>query len=184
MKTIIACFCLGAFLFSFSSCGDKTAAKNTENKDTTAVATSDKPAMDLPYKASYSANWTTGVTDEDLKLVLMSYKDWADGNIPALQKALSDTVEVDMSNGDHVKSAANIIKRWSTYRDSLSSVDIDMESWQKLYEPDKKDGYIVTWYKETDTYKNGKVVSGYYHDINQVKDGKIVWYSQYKRPAK
>jgi hypothetical protein len=53
-----------------------------------------------------------------------------------------------------------------------------------MYEPDKKEGYVVAWYKETDTYKNGKVDSAYYHDINQVKDGKIVWYAQYKRPAK
>ena len=73
---------------------------------------------------------------------------------------------------------------FTTYRDSLSSVTIDMQGWQKMYATDKKDGYIVTWYDETDTYKTGKVDSASYHDINQVKDGKIVWYSQYKRPKK
>jgi hypothetical protein len=51
-----------------------------------------------------------------------------------------------------------------------------------MYSTDKKDGYIVTWYKEYDTYKNGKVDSAAFHDINQLKDGKIVWYSQYRRP--
>ena len=73
---------------------------------------------------------------------------------------------------------------FTTYRDSLSSVTIDMQDWQKMYATDKKNGYIVTWYDETDTYKTGKVDSASYHDINQVKDGKIVWYAQYRRPKK
>jgi hypothetical protein len=73
---------------------------------------------------------------------------------------------------------------WGTYRDSLSSVAIDMQAWQKMYEPGKKEAYVVTWYKETDTYKTGKVDSGYYHDINKLENGKIVSFEQYKRPAK
>ena len=76
------------------------------------------------------------------------------------------------------------MKRWSSFRDSLSSVTMDMQGWKKMYGTDKNDGYIVTWCKEIDTFKNGKVDSADYHDINQVKDGKIVWYSQYKRPKK
>ena len=43
---------------------------------------------------------------------------------------------------------------------------------------------LLTWYKEIDTYKTGKVDSAYYHDINGIKDGKINYYDQYKRPAK
>jgi len=182
MKTALLCFCLGTFLLSCNSNKDKTIATN---EDKSAVANADKPAVDLPYKASYSSNWTTDVSDEDLKMVLTTYKDWTDGNIPALEKVMGDTLTVDMSSGEHImKPKGDIMKMWGTYRDSLSSVNIDMEGWQKMYEPDKKEGYVVTWYKETDTYKNGKVDSAYYHDINQVKDGKIVWYSQYKRPAK
>jgi len=34
----------------------------------------------------------------------------------------------------------------------------------------------------TETYKDGRVDSAYWHDVNMVKNGKIVWYSQYKRP--
>ena len=166
MKKILFCFSLAIFLLS---------CKDDKNK----------PAADLPYKASYSANFTTDVSDADLKMVLMTYKDWADANMSGIANALSDTVTVDMSSGDHIMGPkAGILKMWSTYRDSLSSINIDMQGWQKMYEPDKKEGYVVTWYKETDMFKIGKVDSAYYHDINQVKDGKIVWYAQYKRPAK
>jgi hypothetical protein len=37
--------------------------------------------------------------------VLLSYKNWADGNISELSKQMGDTVEVDMSNGNHLKRA-------------------------------------------------------------------------------
>jgi trans-aconitate methyltransferase len=115
----------------------------------------------------------------------MSYKDWENNNISRLANAMADTIEVDVSSGEHFKkSNADLMKMWSTYRDSLSSVKIKVDAWQKMYSTDKKDGYIVVWYDETDTYKNGKVDSASYHDINQVKDGKIIWYSQYKRPKK
>jgi ketosteroid isomerase-like protein len=179
MKKILLGFYLSIFLLSCNSNKEKTADTTTSPDGTS------KTAVDLPYKASYSSSFTADVSDADLKTVLTTYKDWSDGNISGLSKAMADTIVVDMSSGEHMKATnSDLMKRWSTYRDSLSSVTIDMAAWQKMYATDKKEGYIVTWYDETDTYKNGKVDSATYHDINRVKDGKIVWYSQYKRPKK
>jgi hypothetical protein len=175
-------FSLGMTSFLLS-CNDKatTASADTASKDSSATTTT----IDLPYKASYSSSWSDDVSDADLKMVLTTYKDWADSNMTGLVSSLADTVEVDFPSGDHFKdSKTELMKRWAAFRDSLSSVVIDMQGWNKMYSTDKKEGYIVTWYKETDNYKNGKADSAYYHDINQVKDGKIVWYSQYKRPKK
>jgi ketosteroid isomerase-like protein len=181
MKKILLCFCFGTFLLSCNSDKEKTETPAAADKpaETTAAPT------DLPYKASYSSSWTTDVPDADLKTALMSYKYWADANMSGLESTLADSVWVDFAGGDHFGGTkADLMKKWATYRDSLSSVSIDMEGWQKMYATDKKDGFIVTWYKEIDTYKSGKADSAYYHDINQMKNGKIVWYSQYKRPAK
>jgi len=177
MKKILLCFFCGAILLS---CNNAKVESTATGADSTV-----KNTADLPYKASYSSSWSTDVPDADLKMVLMSYKDWTDANMSGLENALGDTVTVDMSSGDHiVKPKADIMKMWATNRDSLSSVKIDMAAWQKMHSTDKKDSYIVTWYDETDTYKNGKVDSASYHDINQVKNGKITWYAQYKRPKK
>ncbi len=180
MKKILFGFFCGAILLSCNSGKEKT--------DTTATAVTDtvaKPMVDLPYTAAYSSSWSNDVSDADLKTVLTTYKNWADGNISALSGAMADTVVVDMNTGDHLtKSNADLMKMWTTYRDSLSSVKIVMQGWNKMYSTDKKDSYIVTWYDETDTYKNGKVDSATYHDINQLKNGKISWYSQYKRVMK
>ena len=178
MKKILLCFFSGTILLSCSNKKDKSATNSSTDK---AV----KSTVELPYKAAYSSNWSTDVSDADLKTVLTTYKDWEGGNISGLMSAMADTVAVDMASGDHFKlPKAGLQKMWSTYRDSLSSVKIKMDAWQKMYAPDKKEGYIVTWYDETDTYKNGKVDSASYHDINQVKNGKIIWYSTYKRPKK
>ena len=176
-------FILGVTSFLLSCNNDKTATApaDTASKDSSATTTT----TDLPYTPSYSSSWSNDVSDADLKMVLTTYKDWADNNMTGLASSLADTVEVDFSSGEHFKnSKTELMKRWTTYRDSLNSVAIDMQGWNKMYSTDKKEGYIVTWYKETDNYKNGKADSAYYHDINQVKDGKIIWYSQYKRPKK
>lgn len=180
MKKFLLCFCLGAFLLSCNNDKDKEKTADATKEDNTT-----KTTVDLPYTATYSSSFSTDVPDADLKMVLMTYKDWSDANISGLSKAMGDSVTVDFSSGDRFSGTnADLMKRWSTYRDSLSSVKIDMVAWQKMYSTDKKEAFIVTWYDETDTYKNGKVDSAAYHDINLVKDGKIVVYSQYKRPKK
>lgn len=181
MKKLISFCSLSLFLMACNSGETKT--------ETPVAATADsvttQPAVDLPFKATYSSSWSDNVSDADLKLVLNTYKAWSENNMTSLQNALADTVEIDMSSGDHFKkTGAEIAKMWSTYRDSLSAVNIDMIAWRKMYSTDKDDAYIVTWYDETDTYKNGKADSAAYHDINLIKNGKIVWYAQYKRPKK
>lgn len=178
MKKFLLLLSFGTFLLSCNN-------EKTEPATTATTGDAVKSTTEMPYKASYSSSWSTDISDADLKTVLTTYKDWADGNISGLAKAMGDTVSVEMNSGDHlVKSNAELMKFWGVYRDSLSSVTIDMEGWNKMYSTDKKEGFIVTWYKETDTYKTGKVDSASYHDINLVKNGKIIWYSQYKRPKK
>jgi ketosteroid isomerase-like protein len=181
MKHLIFCFGLAFFLFSCKDNETKTKGMATTTTDSTVT----QPAADLPFKASYSSQWNNDVSDADLRMVLTTYRDWENNNMSGLLKSMGDSVELDMSSGEHSKKTnAELMKMWSVYRDSLSSVKINMEAWNKMHSVDKKDNYIVTWYEETDTYKNGKVDSASYHDINQVKDGKIIWYSQFKRIKK
>lgn len=179
MKKILSSFLC---LILLSCNNDKTASGATA---TTADSTGKSSTVDLPYTASYTTNFTTDVSDADLKTVMQSYKDWADGNMTNTAKAYSDTLEWDRSSGEHYKLPnAGIMKLWTDFRDSLKSVVIDMQAWHKMYAADKKMTWVATWYKETDTYKSGKADSGYYHDLNLIKDGKISYLEQYKRAAK
>jgi len=176
MKRTLFCLCLGIFLWA---CNDQAATTTKEPAD----AAESAPAVDLPYQAAYNSTWTDDVSDADLKMVLQTYKDWETGNMDGLAGALADTITVEMNSGNHFSGPkADIIQRWSTYRDSLSSVRIEMEAWRKMFVPDKKEAHVVVWYNEYDTYKDGHVDSASYHDINSIGNGKVVWYSQYRRP--
>jgi ketosteroid isomerase-like protein len=181
MKKIMMMLLCGAFVTACNNDKDKKTETDKGDKKETISTT---PA-DLPYTASFSSSFTTDVSDADLKLVLTSYKDWADGNMANVTKEYGDSMTWIRPSGEfyHLPNA-DIMKMWTTYRDSLSSIKIDMQAWQKMYATDKKEAYVVTWYKEIDTYKGGKADSGYYHDINQVKNGKIIQLEQYKRTAK
>lgn len=177
MKKLFYMPCIFVLLFACNNEAGKTA-------DTTPAATETK-TVDLPYKASYTSSWDNNVSDADLKMVLTSYKDWVDGNIDGLMNAIGDSIWIDAYSGTSANYAkADVRKMWSTSRDSLASVVIDMQAWEKMHSTDKNDSFVVVWYKQIDTYKTGRIDSAQWHDINQVKGGKIVWYSQYKRPLK
>jgi hypothetical protein len=167
------------------SCKNEEKKETTEEVSTKTDSAMDKPAVDLPYTASYSSNFNDNVSDEDLKLVLESYKDWADSNMTALTAKIADTLAFENYKGEFKRyTNAEIGKLWGTFRDSLSNIRIEMEAWKKLRAEDKNENYVIVWYKEYDTYKNGKIDSSGWHDINQVVDGKISFYRQYRRPLR
>lgn len=179
MKKLVLLICVITF---FAACNGDKNRESASNADSTSTG---KASADMPYTASYTSSWSDNVSDDDLKMVLMTYKDWSAGNMKGLASAMGDSVEYDMNSGKSLKlNNADLMKMWTTSRDSLKSVVIDMQAWNKMYSTDKKEAYVVTWYKETDTYKDGRVDSAAYHDINQIKDGRIIWYSQFKRPLK
>ncbi|MBS4063953.1 MAG: hypothetical protein KGZ74_05305 [Chitinophagaceae bacterium] len=168
-------FCMAMFLFACNN-----ATSTTETKDKVQAST-----VTLPYTASYSSSWSTEVSDEDLNTVLLSYKYWQDGDMNALINTFGDTLGFESWEGKSYRLTHKDVETlWKPFRDSLSKVDIRMEGWHKMYSTDKKQAFVVTWYVETDTYKDGRVDSASWHDINMLDKGKIVWYSQYRRPFK
>ncbi len=169
-------YCL--LLLLLWSCNNEGTKSETAGTDTTM-----KADLDLPFKALYSSNFTDDVSDADLITVMNSYKDWADGNMSGVEASLADSVEYTASSGrTKTFSRAELTSLWKTFRDSLSSVKIEMYAWRKMYAADLKESNVVTWYKEVSTYKDGRVDSAMYHDINGVKNGKIEWYNSMRRP--
>lgn len=176
MQKLFFMLCIFLLLFACNNEADKTATTPPPVEASTVT---------LPYTATYSSEWDTNISDADVKTVLTSYKDWADGNMDGLMAAIADSIWVDRWDGHSANYAkADLQKMWALFRDSLSSVQIEMEAWHKMRSVKQKDSIIVVWYKEIDTYKNGKIDSARWHDINMVKGGKLVWYSQYRRQLK
>jgi hypothetical protein len=164
----------------------QNSSKDGEKAETTVgPAESAKSSLTMPYTPTYSSNFTTDISDEHLKVVLDSYKFWEAGDFTSYATVMGDSVFFNNSTGvEKMYSGADLLKTWKTYRDSLSSVRIDMAAWHKM-KSDKGHEIIATWYTEYDTYKTGKVDSTDWHDLNIVDStGKIVWYSQYKKPKR
>jgi hypothetical protein len=142
-------------------------------------------SVELPYKPAYSAQFTNNVSDADLLVVLNSYKHWETGDMKALRACFADSLSFASWDGYKFNGPTDeLMKRWGTYRDSLSSVVIVMDGWLKNHSVDKNQDFINVWFKEIDTYKSGKVDSSYYEEDNMVVNGKIVWYSQHKQVLK
>ena len=142
-------------------------------------------SIQLPYKAGYSSQFNDKVSDSDLLTVLNSYKYWENADMKGAAGTLADSVAwMSWSGEQYSGSKADLVDRWGKFRDSLSSVQITMAGWTKDHSIDKNEDFILVWYKEIDTYKTGKVDSANYHDINQVKGGKISWYSTYRQELK
>jgi len=104
----------------------------------------------------------------------------------ALSNTYGDSVTANFSNGFKWSGTKDSVMYYSKkFRDSLSSVEVKMDAFTALHSNDKNTDWVCVWYKETDTYKTGKVDSTYYEDDYMV-DGnrRIVFIDSHKQELK
>jgi hypothetical protein len=172
-KYIVIILVSAAFFVACDNKDDKTKTEKT-------TASSIK----LPYEASYATDFTNNVSDSNLLMVLNSYKYWENNDMKGLRSTMGDSIYVMASDGFKFEGLTDsLMKSWTKSRDSLSSAVITMDVWLKNHSVKDSMDYINVWYKEIDTYKNGKVDSAYVDD-NGIKNGKIVWFSSHKQHLK
>jgi hypothetical protein len=158
----------------FASCknGAKPAATST---DTAA----------MPYKATYSSSFTLSDSTKNVRAVLQSLKDWEDNKLDNAPAYFADTVKMDFWDGTSFNlKRDSMVKIFKKVRDSLSSSAIEVLAYTNLHSTDKNADWVSVWYKQTDTYKNGKVDSAEYQDDNNMLNGKIVYISDKRRTLK
>jgi hypothetical protein len=152
-------------------------------KSTADAAKADSVA--LPYKASYSSSFTISDSAKNEQNVLQSYKDWEDNKLTNAPAYFADTVAMDLSDGSKFRLRRDsMVHFFQKYRDSLSSSKIDMVSVTNLHSTDKNANWVSVWYKQTDTYKKGKVDSAFYNDVNLVVNGKIGYVVSFRQVLK
>jgi len=168
------------FLFSILTL--TTTIIGCNSKDETKSGDTTSSTISLPYKASYTSDFSDKVSDSALLLVLNSYKYWESGDLKSLRGTMGDSMSVDGNDKFHFNGLSDsLMHPWTISRDSLSSVVITMDAWVKIHSNKDSADFINAWYKEIDTYKTGKVDSANYSDVNQVKNGKLRWYSSFKQ---
>ncbi len=178
MKKYLAIIC--CFIF-FIACN------NSKKKIAPPVAVNQKIEADtivFPYQPLYSSNFNNDVSDKDLLTVLNSYKLWENGFMADLADVYADTVTFISPDGrEYIGTKAGLLEQWTKKRDSIKTIQVQVIAWTKLHEPAKGDNFIDVWYRETNTYKNGKKEVANYADRKQLVNGKIIWYSQYRQEA-
>ena len=169
-KIILGILTLSAIVIA---CNNKTVTKETGS------------SIKLPYEAGYTTDFNNNVPDSELLTALNTYKYWETGDMKGLRSTMGDSIYVNTPDGMKFKGLADSMTIiWGHLRDSLSSVKISMDVWLKNHSVKDSMDYVNVWYKEIDTYKNGKVDSAYYEDDNGFKNGKIIWYSSHKQVLK
>lgn len=160
------------------------AACNNSGTKTTATGTN-AGNMTFPYVTMYPTDYNNDVSDSDLLLVLNSYKDWETGDLTALRSTMGDSMSVNGANGFKFYGLTDsLMPTWTKGRDSISSIAVTMYSWDKIHSLKDSGNFVNAWYKEIDTYKTGRVDSANFSDINEIKNGKITWYTSFRQQLK
>jgi len=173
MKTIC---CFFAFIFFITAC---------QNSGKSTVVSSSTDSVTMPYTAYYSSSFAISDNQKNAQSVLQSYKDWEDNKLNNGTAYFADTVTMIFSDGSSFKlSRDSMIHVFQKFRDSLSSSKIEVAAVTNLHSIDKNADWVGVWYKQTDTYKSGKVDSAFYQDDNNLMNGKIVYISSKKQGLK
>jgi len=166
------------FLLEPHCCGLTTKKRGyKEVKATTSETTTLRPIF---LQTSYSSSFTTCIRCRS-EIVLMSYKDGLMEIWPMwlrVHRHLEWTAKCDHYKLPQCWYHENV----DTYRDSLSSITIDMQVGKKCMPLIKKEAFVVTWYKETELTRRSRfwLLSWY----NQLKNGKISWLMSIQKTAK
>lgn len=175
MKKVLYLFAAMALL---ASCKNETKPAETAAKTDSLV---------MPYKAYYSSSFTISDNQKNAQAVLQSYKDWEDNKVIAnAANYYADTLSWNSSTGIRKTKVLRdtLMHFFQKFRDSLSSVKIEVAAVTNLHSADKNTDWVGVWYKETDTYKTGKVDSAFYQDDNNLVNGKIVYFSSKRQELK
>jgi hypothetical protein len=163
--------------FIACSGGGSGSSKTTAADSTTATVT-------LPYTAVYSSDFVPG-KQSDVVTVLNNYKAWETNDMASMKSTYGDSVQLYFPSGFSFTGTTDSLMTIATkYRDSLSGVKLVFYAWTSNHSVDKNEDWVNVWYKETDTYKTGKIDSTIYEDDNRLNNGKIVWVSSHSQMLK
>lgn len=151
---------------------DETSGKMEEKKETAAIT--------YPYTPDYTHDFSIGDSNH-AKTVLDLYKMWEEGRVDDFKSALSDSIHVDFPNGfkfknNTVDSFINFAKQ---FRKTLASIKLVFDAWMPVHANDKKEDYVLVWYREYETNMAGKVDSIRGHAYFEIKNNKVRSWSEY-----
>lgn len=155
-------------LFACNSSDTKTADES--KKEETKVAA--MSTNDLAYPVKDWGEWQPGSMD-NLKMVLQSLKDYETGNMDACMNAFADSIHLAFDAMEGNFSKDSVQKMFTTERNSLKAIKIDMEDYESVKSKDGTREYVSLWYSEKWQNQKGNWDSVFCMDDLRIKGGKI-----------
>ena len=151
----------------FFSCNIE--AKKDEAKTDSAAP---KEALVYPFTPKYSNNWQPG-DEKNAAIALTAFKKYLDGDVKGCFDAFADSIEFIADKFFYKGKKDSLLAMMIPMRGELASASADVDAWETVYYPDKKDTWVTVWSKEKMTDKKGKMDSVYLVDDILMRDGKI-----------
>ena len=163
---------------AFACNNGSTSSTNTTNDSTNADAST--TPMNYPYIIDHPDYWDIG-SSANTMTILSSLKAWEQGNIDESVKYFADSVLLEFDGPEAKVSNDSLKAIFSAGRKELKNVKVDMKDWESVISKDKKQEWVTIWYTQHQETNDGKIDSAAIINDAQLKDGKIIRLSEYKR---
>jgi hypothetical protein len=160
------------------------AACNSEKTESKAAdeTKADKPAVALPYTASYSSSFEMGNPEYSATILQGSWKDWENNKIDNMKSWVADTIMAFHSDEQIIKGADSLMASWKRARAAYTAVIDTIDAVFPVYSTDKKENWVLVWAREIRTNAAGKTDTVAYQETWRInKDGKADFLLQYER---
>ncbi|MBX2935232.1 MAG: hypothetical protein KF825_13385 [Ferruginibacter sp.] len=146
------------------SCNDAADKPVTPATDSTANVKYEYPyTLETPYE-----DWQPG-DQQNAVNVMKGLKAWETNNIAECVTYFGDSCDLRFDNFHAVLPHDSLANFFSKGRANYTSVKVEMQDWESVISKDKKNQWVTLWYKETLSYKDGKIET-----LGVVNDAKIV----------
>ena len=177
MKRIFLCLAATSLMMACNN-EKKTDAATAETK-------ADKPAVVLPYTASYSSSFEPGNPEYSATILQGSWKDWENNKMDNMKSWVADTILAVHSDNTVIMGVDSLQARWIRNRAAYTSVIDTVQAVTPMYSADKKENWVLVWAKEISTDTKGKKDTTEYMETWRInKDGKADMLLQYDRHAR
>lgn len=176
MKQVILCIAAASLLVACNN--EKTEAVAGETK-------TDKPAVTLPYTASYSSSFEMGNPEYSATVLQGSWKDWENNKLENMKSWVADTILAFHSDRKVISGADSLMANWMRARAKYTSVIDTIDAVIPVYSKDKKENWVLVWATEINTKADGTKDTVSIMETWRInKDGKADFLLQYDRATR
>ncbi len=152
-----------------------------ESKDDTVQAGPILPPTELPYKATYSSDWSIG-DPKYTKIVLDFYKELEADSIIGSSDYFEDSIQFRAYDTRIIKrSREEMLNLARDFRRKFKSLNEEFLAFVSLHSNDRNEDWVSLWIMERGIRTNGKPDSTLYQENWRFRNGKVYSLGDYAR---